>query len=81
MSDHDRSYTDFFRKNGFTRFKLPTNKVIHNPNPGDITAFFGRKQNVANKVDVDIHLNMDSAEATENDVEENDTYVGERLKC
>ena len=92
LSDPDRSHTDFFRKNGFTRFKLPPNKVIHNPNPGDITAFFGRKQNVANnnnnskesyetdmQVDVDIHLNMDSAEATEKDVEENDTYVGERL--
>ena len=23
LSDHDRSHTDFFRKNGFTRFKLP----------------------------------------------------------
>ena len=92
LSDPDRSHTDFFRKNGFTRFKLPPNKVIHNPNPGDITAFFGRKQNVANdnnnskesyetdmQVDVDIHMNMDSAEATENDVEENDTFVGERL--
>ena len=27
------------------------------------------------QVDVDIHMNMDSAEATENDVEENYTYV------
>ena len=73
LSDRDRSHTDFFRKNGFTRFKLPPNKVIHNPNPGDITAFFGLKQNVVN--------NNNSKEGDANDMQVDSEAADDAEEC
>ena len=67
LSNREKQHTDYFRENGFTRNKLPRNKIIHTMKPGGIDSYFSKRRKIDNREtllqsgeDSDSELDMDS---------------------